>query len=434
MHRNSVRKMQQRVLDQLEDILSMAGEVSTPTLKDEESAEPIERQQLLSPSSVSKVERVRNWNKPTAEDPALKQLVDDVEKVLFAKIDNVLRMRDRIRYSEMSRRVWEAAVEEQLAKQEEEEGEEGSDTGEGTGGDESQTDTEGQAFKDGGSISSTTSEYAFGRDSGPTPMASSSPIIIPTNFREPIPQPTFQGFGSAFSTRASTPSSVSSPLALAAPITAPAPPTLMLSPEIVPTGQFLRPRKSSQALTLDPHLTLTPPLSPLASPREGSTHLRRHSTVHSMSPMTSGPMSPRIPSLAPLSRTTPPSLKDFEIIKPISKGAFGSVFLAKKKTTGDYYAIKVLKKADMIAKNQITNVKHERMILMKQSESPFVAKLYFTFQSKEYLYLVMEYLNGGDCAALIKSLGSLPEEWTRQYIAEVILGIEYLHKRGVVHR
>ena len=114
--------------------------------------------------------------------------------------------------------------------------------------------------------------------------------------------------------------------------------------------------------------------------------------------------------------------------------AFGSVFLAKKKVTGDYFAIKVLKKADMIAKNQITNVKAERMILMKQAESPFVAKLYFTFQSKENLYLVMEYLNGGDCAALIKSLGSLPEEWTRNYVAEVVLGLDYLRQRGIVHR
>lgn len=46
----------------------------------------------------------------------------------------------------------------------------------------------------------------------------------------------------------------------------------------------------------------------------------------------------------------------------------------------------------------------------------------------------MEYLNGGDCAALIKSLGTLPEEWTKNYIAEVVLGLEYLHQRGVVHR
>ena len=140
-----------------------------------------------------------------------------------------------------------------------------------------------------------------------------------------------------------------------------------------------------------------------------------------------------MPSVAPLSKETPTSIKDFGIIKHISKSAFGSVFLAKK-VTGDYFAIKVLKKADMIAKNQITNVKAERMILMKQAESPFVAKLYFTFQSKENLYLVMEYLNGGDCGALIKTLGNLPEEWARNYIAEVVLGLESLHQRGIVHR
>jgi serine/threonine-protein kinase RIM15 len=72
------------------------------------------------------------------------------------------------------------------------------------------------------------------------------------------------------------------------------------------------------------------------------------------------------------------SIKDFEIIKPISKGAFGSVYLAKKKSTGDYYAIKVLKKADMVAKNQVTNVKAERAIMMWQGESDFVAKLYWS--------------------------------------------------------
>jgi serine/threonine-protein kinase RIM15 len=71
---------------------------------------------------------------------------------------------------------------------------------------------------------------------------------------------------------------------------------------------------------------------------------------------------------------------------------------------------------------------------MNQASSPYVAKLYFSFQNKDYLYLVMEYLNGGDCAALIKTLGGLPEEWARNYIAEVVLGLEYLHDRGIVHR
>ncbi|KAE9967488.1 hypothetical protein BLS_006343 [Venturia inaequalis] len=139
-------------------------------------------------------------------------------------------------------------------------------------------------------------------------------------------------------------------------------------------------------------------------------------------------------STIPQARAVPPSIKDFEIIKPISKGAFGSVYLSKKKSTGDYFAIKVLKKADMVAKNQVTNVKAERAIMMWQGESEFVAKLYWTFSSKDYLYLVMEYLNGGDCAALIKTLGGLSEDWAQKYMAEVVLGVEHLHSRGIVHR
>jgi serine/threonine-protein kinase RIM15 len=212
-----------------------------------------------------------------------------------------------------------------------------------------------------------------------------------------------------------------------------------MPPPRQPLGVKAR-KSSSSLLNPDPNAPIPiPPTSPIVATtgltREpsGRRGHRRHSTVnHSVSGLP--PTSPRAPSTAPISRTSPTSIKDFDIIKPISKGAFGSVFLAKKKVTGDYFAIKVLKKADMIAKNQITNVKAERMILMKQAESPFVAKLYFTFQSKDNLYLVMEYLNGGDCAALIKSIGALPEEWTKNYIAEVVLGLEYLHQRGVVHR
>ncbi|KAI7825810.1 kinase-like domain-containing protein, partial [Kickxella alabastrina] len=129
-----------------------------------------------------------------------------------------------------------------------------------------------------------------------------------------------------------------------------------------------------------------------------------------------------------------PSINDFTLLKPISKGAYGSVFLAKKRTTGDYYAIKILKKADMIAKNQISNVKAERAIMMAQTGSPFVVRLLYTFQSRTNLYLVMDYLNGGDCASLIKTIGALPLDWARQYLAEVVLGIGDLHGRNVVHR
>lgn len=192
----------------------------------------------------------------------------------------------------------------------------------------------------------------------------------------------------------------------------------------------------------------TPPLSPRHSPKEMTIPLRtvkdrrvshslRAMGAHSphLSASAGGiPISPRIPPMAPSSRPTASSIKDFDIIKPISKGAFGSVFLTRKRTTGDYFAIKVLKKSDMIAKNQITNVKAERMILMTQTQSPFVVKLFFTFQSSESLFLVMEYLPGGDLANLVKALGTLSEDWTRQFVAEVVNGLETLHAQGVVHR
>ncbi|KAK5987650.1 Serine/threonine-protein kinase cek1 [Cladobotryum mycophilum] len=173
--------------------------------------------------------------------------------------------------------------------------------------------------------------------------------------------------------------------------------------------------------------------SPIAHP---SRHHRRQSSAAISDFVMKPPPSPRLTSnqAPPQSRPTQPSIKDFEIIKPISKGAFGSVYLSKKKSTGEYFAIKVLKKADMVAKNQVGNVKAERAIMMWQGQSDFVAKLYWTFSSKDYLYLVMEYLNGGDCASLIKVLGGLPEEWVKKYLAEVILGVEHLHERGVIHR
>jgi len=144
------------------------------------------------------------------------------------------------------------------------------------------------------------------------------------------------------------------------------------------------------------------------------------------------PLSPLLVAV-PASKSTGPSIKDYEVLKAVSKGAFGSVYLARRKITGDYFAIKVLKKADMIAKNQVTNVKSERAVMMAQSESPYVAKLYSSFQSKDFLFLVMEYLPGGDCSTLVKMLGNLPDEWAKQYIAEVVVGVDDLHKKGIVH-
>lgn len=128
-----------------------------------------------------------------------------------------------------------------------------------------------------------------------------------------------------------------------------------------------------------------------------------------------------------------PNINDFKILKPITKGGFARVYLAKKKATGDYYAIKVLKKQDMVEKNQVENVIAERNILATVS-CPYVVRLYYAFQTKENLCLAMEFLNGGDLFSLLMAMGCFEEDVARFYIAETLLAVEYLHSRGIVHR
>ncbi|PIN13909.1 Microtubule-associated serine/threonine kinase [Handroanthus impetiginosus] len=127
------------------------------------------------------------------------------------------------------------------------------------------------------------------------------------------------------------------------------------------------------------------------------------------------------------------SIEDFEIIKPISRGAFGRVFLARKRATGDLFAIKVLKKADMIRKNAVESILAERDILISV-RNPFVVRFFYSFTCRENLYLVMEYINGGDLFSLLRNLGCLEEDMARIYIAEVVLALEYLHSLNVIHR
>nr|CAB3462674.1 unnamed protein product [Digitaria exilis] len=127
------------------------------------------------------------------------------------------------------------------------------------------------------------------------------------------------------------------------------------------------------------------------------------------------------------------SIEDFEIIKPISRGAFGRVFLARKRVTGDLFAIKVLKKADMIRKNAVESILAERDILIS-ARNPFVVRFFYSFTCRENLYLVMEYLNGGDLYSLLRNLGCLDEDMARTYIAELVLALEYLHSMNVIHR
>ncbi|CAL6269105.1 unnamed protein product [Bathycoccus prasinos] len=138
-----------------------------------------------------------------------------------------------------------------------------------------------------------------------------------------------------------------------------------------------------------------------------------------------------------IGNTIPPqsrvSVEDFEVLKLISSGAHGRVFLAKKRATGDIYAIKAIKKRDLVFRNTISRLKEERDALVLAA-NPFVIKLFYAFSSARHVYFVTEYANGGDLYSLLKQLGSLEESMARKYASEVVLALEYVHSVGVTHR
>jgi tRNA A-37 threonylcarbamoyl transferase component Bud32 len=126
-------------------------------------------------------------------------------------------------------------------------------------------------------------------------------------------------------------------------------------------------------------------------------------------------------------------VKDFQLVKPISKGAYGRVFLTQKSTTGDLYALKVMSKRDVRAKKQAGHIKSERNIAA-HTACPYLVRFYYAFQTRINLYMVMEYLPGGDLASLLRALGRFDIDMARAYIAETVEALEYLHHAGVVHR
>lgn len=129
-----------------------------------------------------------------------------------------------------------------------------------------------------------------------------------------------------------------------------------------------------------------------------------------------------------------PQIEDFVFIKPISRGAFGKVFLGHKKGNLDkIYAIKVMQKDYMVNKNLVRQVITERNALAV-SRSPFIVQLYYSLQTQKNIYLVMEYMIGGDMKNLLAVCGYFDESMALTYIAEVILALKFLHGLGIIHR
>uniref|UniRef100_A0A0B7AYS4 non-specific serine/threonine protein kinase n=1 Tax=Arion vulgaris TaxID=1028688 RepID=A0A0B7AYS4_9EUPU len=123
----------------------------------------------------------------------------------------------------------------------------------------------------------------------------------------------------------------------------------------------------------------------------------------------------------------------FDNIQTLGVGAFGEVALVRKRDVGSLYAMKTLKKSNVIKRNQVAHVKAERDILA-EADNEWVVKLYYSFQDRDSLYFVMDYVPGGDLMGLLIRKEILEEHLAQFYIAELVLAIESVHKMGFIHR
>lgn len=123
----------------------------------------------------------------------------------------------------------------------------------------------------------------------------------------------------------------------------------------------------------------------------------------------------------------------FSKVKILGMGAFGEVALVRKTDANALYAMKTLRKADVIRRNQVAHVKAERDILA-EADNEWVVKLFYSFQDADNLYFVMEYVPGGDLMALLIKQGIFCEELGQFYTAELVLAVESVHKMGFIHR
>ncbi|CAK5084326.1 unnamed protein product [Meloidogyne enterolobii] len=127
-------------------------------------------------------------------------------------------------------------------------------------------------------------------------------------------------------------------------------------------------------------------------------------------------------------------LTNFHIHKVLGKGSFGKVLLVELKNHSQFFAMKCLKK-DVILEDDDTECTFiERKVLILSGECPFLCKLFACFQSNEYLFFVMQYLNGGDLMYHIQQVKRFDENRTRFYTCEIICALQFLHTKNIIYR
>lgn len=175
-----------------------------------------------------------------------------------------------------------------------------------------------------------------------------------------------------------------------------------------------------------------------------------HRNTHNQHPQPIAPVplnrfnSPSPPPPAPIPRpiSRPPSadwtlrlfrLEDFVFGKTVGTGTFGRVRLVKLRDHDKYFAMKIMRKTDIVRLHQVDHIFSEKFLLSRLS-CPFIIRLYGTFQDQQNLFMLLEYAIGGELFTYLRRAGRFPLGTTKFYAAEIVCALEYMHNLNIVYR
>ncbi len=118
----------------------------------------------------------------------------------------------------------------------------------------------------------------------------------------------------------------------------------------------------------------------------------------------------------------------------IGKGSFGKVYMARHKTENKIYAIKILQKSTIKKRNEVKHIMAERNVLVHNIAHPFLVALYYSFQTNDKLYFVLDYVNGGELFFHLQRQRVFSENRSKFYAAEISAAIGYLHSKSIIYR
>ncbi|KAJ1965106.1 Serine/threonine kinase [Dipsacomyces acuminosporus] len=174
------------------------------------------------------------------------------------------------------------------------------------------------------------------------------------------------------------------------------------------------------------------PNAPVAAPRPDISNSARQQIIQSMQ------QPAQQKQQQPLANQPPrkAGIDDFRFLKVLGKGNFGKVMLSEEKATSKLYAIKVLKKGFIVEHEEFESTRSEKRVLLiaNRERHPFLIGLHSCFQTNNHLFFAMEYISGGDLMMHVQKLGAFGERRAKFFACEILLGLAYFHKAGIIYR